>query len=74
MIVYAWFLMNVLIVTAFARLLENQRRSHARERDLILNQLLHATGNTWTPPPAEPRQEPEAERPEYQPSPEQYTA
>lgn len=33
-----------------------ERREHARERDLLLNQLLHATGKTWQPPPAEPRE------------------
>lgn len=28
-------------------------RSHARERNLMLNQLLHLAGRTWEPPPAE---------------------
>ena len=45
----------------FAGLLRSVLRSTARERDLVLNQLLHATGRTWTPPPAEvppPTEEP----------------
>lgn len=29
-----------------------ERHEHARERDLLLNQLLHAAGKTWQPPPA----------------------
>lgn len=29
------------------------QRSHARREDLLLNQLLHLSGRTWQPPPAE---------------------
>lgn len=28
-------------------------RSHARERNLMLNQLLHLAGRTWQSPPSE---------------------
>lgn len=28
-------------------------RSHARERNLMLNQLLHLAGRTWQQPPAD---------------------
>lgn len=27
-------------------------REHARERQLLVNQILHLSGRTWTPPPA----------------------
>ena len=30
-----------------------QQRSHARREDALLDRLLHATGKTWTPPPAD---------------------
>lgn len=40
----------LIIVAGAARALI---REHARERNLILNQLLHATGRTWQPPPVE---------------------
>lgn len=42
----------VIAITS-AGILRSVLRQTARERDLILNQLLHATGYTWTPPPAE---------------------
>lgn len=28
-------------------------RSHARERELLINQIMHLAGRTWTPPPAD---------------------
>lgn len=34
------------------RLIRSERREFARERALILDQLLHAAGKTWSPPPA----------------------
>lgn len=40
-------------VITFAGLLRSERRASARERDLLLNQLLHAVGKPWTPAPAE---------------------
>ena len=34
-------------------------RQQARERELLLNQLMHLSGRTWSPPPAaEPLAEP----------------
>jgi hypothetical protein len=27
-------------------------RQQARERELLLNQIMHLAGRTWTPPPA----------------------
>jgi hypothetical protein len=45
----------VVIVAVFAALLRWQQRAYTRERHLLVNQLLHATGRTWQPPPvAEP--------------------
>lgn len=43
----------IVVTVTYGRLLASERRERARERALILNQLLHATGKTWTPPPAE---------------------
>lgn len=45
-----------------ARALERARREHARREDLLVNQLLHAAGRTWTPPPADDWQ-PEPDEP-----------
>lgn len=40
-------------VVAFAGLLRAQQRAHVRREDLLVNQLLHAAGKPWTPPPAD---------------------
>jgi hypothetical protein len=40
------------VVVAFAGLLRSILRQQARERDLLLNQIMHLSGRTWTPPPA----------------------
>jgi hypothetical protein len=40
-------------VTALCRMLASQQRAHARREDLLLNQLLAATGRPWQLPPAE---------------------
>jgi hypothetical protein len=45
----ASMVLNALIVSTTQRLI----RSHARERDLLVNQILHLSGRTWTPPPAD---------------------
>lgn len=34
------------------RLLRSERREAARERTLLINQVLHAAGRTWQQPPA----------------------
>lgn len=42
-----------LSVTALVRALTSERRQAARERDTLLNQVMHLSGKTWTPPPAD---------------------
>jgi hypothetical protein len=42
----------VAVVASFAGVVRSLIRQHARERDLLINQLLHATGNAWQPSPA----------------------
>ena len=37
----------------FAQVVRSLIREHARERNLMLNQLLHLAGRTWQPPPAD---------------------
>lgn len=68
----------VLLVTVvvLGGLLRSQQRAHTRERDLLLNQLLHAVGNPWQPAPADtPIERERTELPEvgrFVTSPEQY--
>lgn len=40
-------------VLSSATVLRSLIRSHARERSLLINQILHLSGRTWTPPPAD---------------------
>lgn len=40
----------VRLLTAAA---ERERRQHAREREMLLNQIMHLAGRTWAPPPAD---------------------
>jgi hypothetical protein len=42
----------VVVAVVFGALLRWQQRAYTRERHLLVNQLLHATGRTWQPPPA----------------------
>lgn len=42
-----------LTVALCANLLRSQQRAAARERDLLLNQLLHLAGRSWQPAPAD---------------------
>lgn len=42
-----------------ARVTHSLIRSHARERDLLLNKLMHLAGRTWEPPPAQEPEPPE---------------
>ena len=57
----------VALVALTALLLQDRRsrqtiREHARERQLLINQVLHAKGLTWQPPPvAPPELDPEPE-------------
>lgn len=39
-------------VVAFCGLLRSLSRQQARERDLLLNQLLNLAGRPWQPPPS----------------------
>jgi len=40
-----------LCVLAFAQVVRWLIREHARERNLMLNQIMHLAGRTWQPPP-----------------------
>jgi hypothetical protein len=62
---------NAGLVAAFANLLRSQQRSQARERDLLLNQVMHLSGKPWQPAPADERPEP---TPPPDPRPPRYTA
>jgi type II secretory pathway pseudopilin PulG len=42
----------VIVTIALTGLLRSQQRAHARREDLLINQLLHAAGRAWLPPPA----------------------
>lgn len=45
----------IAIASTFAQVVRWLIREHARERNLMLNQLLHLAGRTWeAPPSAEP--------------------
>lgn len=62
----------VAVVVAFAGVVRSLIRQHARERDLLINQLLHATGNPWQPAPVADRPTPdEPARVRFTASPEQ---
>lgn len=52
-------------VAVFAQALRAQAREHARERQLLVNQVLHLAGHTWQPPPIPERPEPEEPPVEY---------
>lgn len=41
-----------LVVAVFGAIVARMQRAHARREDLLVNQLLHAAGNAWQPPPA----------------------
>ena len=57
----------VALAMVFAGLVRSMIRQQARERELILDKLMHLAGRTWTPPPAgEPVAEPPLEFPEYE--------
>lgn len=53
----------IAVVAAFAGLLRSLIRQHARERDLMLNKVLHSVGRPWETAPAnEPEKPPEPPR------------
>ena len=43
---------------AFARSIRGMERQHARERELLLNQVCNLAGKPWTPAPADEYQVP----------------
>ena len=43
----------VALAVVFAGLVRSLLRQQARERDLLLNQIMHLAGRTWAPPPAD---------------------
>lgn len=54
-------LMALVAITAVAfsaSALRSERRQNARERDLLVNQILHLSGRTWQAPPSEAEQSP----------------
>jgi len=51
-----WVAIGALVVLALAiyttaSLFRNLVRQQARERELLLNQIMHLSGRTWQPPP-----------------------
>lgn len=68
-------LVALLIVTVLVSAAERRAliRQQARERDLLLNKLMHLAGRTWEPPPAEKPWQPTGDEPEqYTFTPEQF--
>jgi hypothetical protein len=60
MIYIAFTALAVSAVTALAlaSVVRSLVRQQARERDLLINQVMHLSNKTWTPPPArEPQPE-----------------
>jgi hypothetical protein len=56
----------IAVTLTFAGLVRSMIRQQARERELILDKLMHLAGRTWTPPPAaEPDVEEPVDFPEY---------
>jgi hypothetical protein len=43
----------IVVCVSFVGALERQRRAHARREELLVNQVMHLSGKSWTPPPAE---------------------
>lgn len=43
----------VVVVVVDAGVVRSLIRQHARERDLMLNQMLNLAGRPWQPPPSE---------------------
>lgn len=53
-------LLAAVAIATGGSLLRSLVRQHARERDLMLNQIMHLADHTWSPPPAaEPKPKPE---------------
>lgn len=43
----------VALVVAFSGLSARMMRAHERERDRLLDKMMHLAGKTWTPAPAD---------------------
>ena len=43
----------VVCVLGLSGVLRAVTRSHARERDLLIDKIMHLAGRTWTPPPVD---------------------
>lgn len=61
------------VLSIFTGLLRSLQRSHSRERDKLIDQVMHLSGKTWTPPPADEWKPPSDGEPlvKYTASPEQ---
>lgn len=67
-------LLEAAAVGTLFRALRSQARQHGRREDLLLDRVMHLTGQTWTPPPAdllEPTSRPAREPRHYTQTPEQ---
>lgn len=53
-VAFAALLLAAITALTFGTVVTSLLRTHARERNLMLNQLLHLAGRTWEPPPVEP--------------------
>lgn len=53
----------VIVVWLCIRLLRTERREHARERELLTNQLLNLSGKPWRQAPADLRAVPDEAEP-----------
>jgi hypothetical protein len=49
--------LTAFVVAIYGNLLARLARTHARERELLINQLFHAVRNPWQTPPVEDRTE-----------------
>lgn len=67
-------LVALLVVTVLVSAAERRAliRQQARERDLLLNKIMHLAGRTWEPPPAEKPWQPAEEPEQYTFTPEQF--
>lgn len=43
---------EAIAIMALYQALRSQARQHARQVDMLLDRVMHLTGQTWTPPPA----------------------
>jgi hypothetical protein len=62
---------NAITALAYSRSQRNMQRQHARERELLLNQLCNLAGKPWVEPPSYRMPEPDVDVERYVTSPEQ---